>query len=269
MQHDTTSSSSSGKGSVLESPSLSFFADIRSDISDIISRPRYPAIFFHSGGSPEIFSSVPVTTSGSTAAAAYSGFYRLMSEQRALLSEHAFSLLQLQKRFKEAETLRQENTNLRIANHDLNDQLSLLLQADLHQTAPFSDQWCGQTLPLCDPFEGLSMSEKKTESGEGFSSESPTSVIQRDGVDGPNAEAGRVTLPKSISVRSNEFLKMSQAQGMDSSPTASGSHPVHQGTRVRPPGPASGPVYLFVYFICSTYIVMSESLIFTFLFGVR
>lgn len=244
MEHDTTPSSSSCKGSVLESPLLASSAERRSVISDIISQPRHSAIFFHSGGSPAIISSVPFATGGSTTvtptatanSAAYSSLYRLMSEHRALLGQHTFSLLQLQKRFKEADTLRQENTNLRVAKHDLINQLNLLLQADLNQTAPSCGQWCGQS----ERFEGLPMSEKKTESGEGFSSESPTSVIQRNRVDGPNAEAGRITLPKSISVRSNEFLKMSQTQGMHSAPTASNSGPVHAGTRIRPPSPVSG-----------------------------
>ncbi|KAJ8422495.1 hypothetical protein Cgig2_000564 [Carnegiea gigantea] len=249
MERGTTSSSSSCKGSVIESPSLSSSAERRSVISNIISQPRYSAIFFHSGGSPAIVSSVAVATGGSntntptatTTAAAYSSLYRLMSEHRALLSQHAFSLLQLQRRFKEADTLRQENTNLRVVKHDLSNQLNLLLGAALHQTALSCGQWCGQTPPPCERFEGLSMNEKKTESGEGFSSESPTSVIQRNRVDGPNAEAGRVTLPKSISVRSNEFLKISQAQGMHSGPTATNSGPVHQGNRIRPPSPVSGP----------------------------
>lgn len=54
----------------------------------------------------------------------------------------------------------------------------------------------------------MSIDDKRAEEDE--SDESPTSVIESEGADAENIDVERFTLPKSISVRSNGYVKVAQ-----------------------------------------------------------
>lgn len=253
MQQESNSFSGNG---MINMEQFSSPAQIRSAVANLINPPSYSSIFYQSARSaapatpPASSNSHSVTGGGiatSFSAAAIGSLSRLMSEHEELQSLHAHCVAKLQRAFKESETLRQENTNLRVANHDLNLLIEAALQSQ-YSKAMFPDA-SDQYMPmssLSERFGGLSIGEKKRESGaldEGFSNESPTSVIENNRSECQNVEAGRVTLPKSISVRSNAFLKMSQAAAC-----ASGSNSgFGRGTaRIRAQNPVRGPQKVYV-----------------------
>ncbi|KMT08189.1 hypothetical protein BVRB_6g143120 [Beta vulgaris subsp. vulgaris] len=224
---------------------ISSTSQIRTSVADIFNPPPYSSIFFHSTPSPTPFAAHPVTsdekctrnTASATAAAAKS-LSRMMSEHKELLSRHAFCLTHLRKTFKEAETLRQENTNLRLANVELSKHVNFLIQ--------ITSQSQYQTQPFTENFGGDFEMEKDSEGwDEGFSAknQSPTSEIEKDEEENQKDDAARVTLPKSISVRSNGFLKMSQTGG---GPSGSNSGALRAATRIRPPNPVTGPHKVYV-----------------------
>ncbi|XP_074274909.1 zinc finger CCCH domain-containing protein 15-like [Silene latifolia] len=218
-------------------------------LSDMLSSTPYSSIFFQSGRgtSPTPFSrSSSEQRATATTAAAVASFSRLMSEHSDLTNRFTLCLSQLKKTFKEAETLRQENTNLRLANHELNLQINLLLEAaELQTAAAYSDP-----LPLTG---GKSSSETNTGGGgleEGFenNSESPTSVIE-DERNQQEVEAGRVTLPKSISIRSKGYLKISPGSAAGSSGSSSEAKPKPKrggSSKTRSTSPVSGPQKVYV-----------------------
>lgn len=228
---------------------ISSTSQIRTSVADIFNPPPYSSIFFHSAPSPTPFAAHPVTSDGkctrntdSATAAAAKSLSRMMSEHKELLSRHAFCLTHLRKTFKEAETLRQENTNLRLANVELSKHVNFLIQ--------ITSQSQYQTQPFTENFGGDFEMEKDSEGwDEGFSAknQSPTSEIEKDEEENQKDDAARVTLPKSISVRSNGFLKMSQTGG---GPSGSNSGALRAATRIRPPNPVTGPVCLFMLIRC-------------------
>ncbi|KAK4376392.1 hypothetical protein RND71_002688 [Anisodus tanguticus] len=128
--------------------------------------------------------------------------------QQDLMDRHNRALSQLLETEKKTLALRQENINLKMVNFNLNNQLSLILKASSNYYGPSS----GLGLD-----NGLRRMHEEETSSDGHSWEdvivdrhlSPTSVMdsgQAEGVD-------RVLLPKSISVRSNGYLKTSHAGG--------------------------------------------------------
>ncbi|XVF44236.1 hypothetical protein PTKIN_Ptkin02bG0104200 [Pterospermum kingtungense] len=124
----------------------------------------------------------------------------LMQQHQDMINRHNLCLTRLRQAAKEAEALRLENTSLRSVNRDLNKQLSALihLASSDYNTTPFE---------LVNALRGISLS------GDGIgeeevSDESPTSVI------GGAVHLERVMLPKSISVRSNGYLKMMSQAGV-------------------------------------------------------
>ncbi|KAI4357729.1 hypothetical protein L6164_001660 [Bauhinia variegata] len=110
----------------------------------------------------------------------------------------------------EVDALRQENIHLRAVNRELNNQLNLVLQASVQNQFDGSS---GHTtaFDIANGFRGLHIGDTR-EGKENFadwkdqevSDESPTSVIESP------VEVERFSLPKSISVRSNGYLKMTQ-----------------------------------------------------------
>ncbi|KAG8475444.1 hypothetical protein CXB51_032201 [Gossypium anomalum] len=138
------------------------------------------------------------TTSSSTSAASVFALYHpriLMQQHQDMINRHNLCLTRLREAAKEAEALRQENTSLRSANRDLNKQLSALIQASVQ-----------------NHFHHLITIPRRLSCGGGgevdVSDESPTSVMEGGAVD-----VERVMLPKSISVRSNGYLKMMNQAG--------------------------------------------------------
>ncbi|KAK6157630.1 hypothetical protein DH2020_011878 [Rehmannia glutinosa] len=118
-----------------------------------------------------------------------------------LVDRHHRVISHLREAANQAQTLRQENVNLKMTNLDLNNRLNLLLNA-----TPFHGVDLG---PVLDglPKMGIGAAEEGTIENEAVA-KSPTSVMDsgRGGVE-------RVRLPKSISVRSSGYLKAVRAGG--------------------------------------------------------
>lgn len=130
---------------------------------------------------------------------------RFVMQHQDLINRSALCLTRLREATREVESLRQENATLRSVNRELNSHLSFLIQASVQKHCLSSDYNNATT-----PFEILnSFSNSCNVSGGGdemFEDKSPTSVMEVRGVD-----TERISLPKSISVRSNGYLKLSQA----------------------------------------------------------
>ncbi|CAO2830135.1 unnamed protein product [Amaranthus hypochondriacus] len=227
--------------------------------SDIFNPPPYSSIFFHSTSSPTSIVTSSKTSSydnstptkESVANAAAKNLSILMSEHKDLMKRHALCLKQLQKTFKEAENLRQENTNLRMANLELGNQVNLLIQTTLknrYQTVSISDyteqSGSSSLSSSSEKFGGGYAKERENEGlKEGFvsQSQSPTKLtMENSESEIEKDEEARVTLPKSISVRSNGFLKMNQTSG------AGNNSSLSPATRIRAPSPVSGPQKVYV-----------------------
>lgn len=121
-----------------------------------------------------------------------------------LVNRHRTVLLHLRDVAKQAQTLRQENVNLKMTNLDLNNRLNLLLNpASFHGVDV--DPGLGS---LVNRLRKVSVEEEGTSENEA-TVKSPTSVMDsgQGGLGGPE----RVHLPKSISVRSNGYLKAVRA----------------------------------------------------------
>ncbi|MBA0746574.1 hypothetical protein Gogos_009080, partial [Gossypium gossypioides] len=119
---------------------------------------------------------------------------------------HNLCLTRLHEASKEVEALRQENTALRSVNRDLNKQLSTLIQASMQNHFATSD-YNATPYELLNEFQGLCLGGDGGGVGEEeVSDECPTSMMEGAG------DVERVMLPKSISVRSNGYLKMMSSQ---------------------------------------------------------
>ncbi|XP_021749707.1 zinc finger CCCH domain-containing protein 15-like [Chenopodium quinoa] len=241
-------------------------SNMMSSAGDMFTPPPY-SIFFHSATSPTSFNSTPVNSDGNSgrntdniSAIALRSLSRIMAEHKELLSRHSVCLAQLQKTFNEAETLRQENTNLRLENLELSNQLDLLIEDSLQSrylAMPFSDypeQFGSSSLSAAaEKLGGGNGSsngsfQKERVSGdwdEGFCSNNqnrPT-VNEKSQKEDWKEENARVALPKSISVRSNGFVKMNQ---IAAGSTQKDSTPARSVTPLRSSGKVSGPQKVYV-----------------------
>ncbi|KAK8636661.1 hypothetical protein V6N13_124403 [Hibiscus sabdariffa] len=147
------------------------------------------------------------TTSSSTSTASVFALYNpriLMQQHQDMINRHNLCLTRLREAAKEAEALRQENSSLRSFNRDLNKQLSALIQASFQNHFSPSDY---NTTPfeLVNALRGLCLGSDGV--GEADISDDPTSVMEGA------VDVERVMLPKSISVRSNGYLKMMNQAG--------------------------------------------------------
>ncbi|XP_021896285.1 zinc finger CCCH domain-containing protein 15 [Carica papaya] len=134
----------------------------------------------------------------------------LMQQHQDMVNRHALSLSRLSEAEKEAESLRLENARLRSVNRELNKQLSILIRASVQNHFISSSDFESTPFDVLNGFRSLSIcggdDQEHAASWEDVCDESPTSVIER--VDGE-----RTSLPKSISIRSNGYLKMSVQNG--------------------------------------------------------
>ncbi|XP_004497021.1 zinc finger CCCH domain-containing protein 15 isoform X2 [Cicer arietinum] len=147
----------------------------------------------------------------------------VIQKHQDMVNRHSMCLSRLVETSKEVEALQQENGQLRALNKELQKQLNLLIQASLEnrygsgggssgqtQTTPFDVLHGFHSLNLgdgkenCADWNNNNINNNNKDLQE-VSDESPTSVIENNGV-----EVERFSLPKSISVRSNGYLKMAQ-----------------------------------------------------------
>ncbi|XP_038981584.1 zinc finger CCCH domain-containing protein 39-like [Phoenix dactylifera] len=129
---------------------------------------------------------------------------RLTLQYREIAELYDLCLSHLQDAAQEAETLRQENVKLRIANSDLAKRLNLLSGNQSGRIA--SPAAAGHpALSIVDEFRRLGLGEPPAET-------SPTSVLafQENRFARRAAEKRVLRLPKSVSVRSNGSLKLNQ-----------------------------------------------------------
>ncbi|KAK6931554.1 Zinc finger, CCCH-type [Dillenia turbinata] len=177
----------------------------------------------------------------------------LILNHQDLIEHHNMCLTQL-------DALRRENTTLKLLNRDLTERMHLLIQACL-QNRFLNNHTTGggyeSALAITNELRRLSVGENSSGGGGGGgvsggavvgggvwddlpAEMSPTSVIESDQMDRLNASANmnRTALPKSISVRSSGYLKMSQAGGSNSAGPARATNRVRSasgsdnGTRV-------------------------------------
>lgn len=133
--------------------------------------------------------------------------------QQDLMDRHNRVLSQLLETEKKTLALRQENINLKMANFNLNNRLSLLLKPPT-VNGPSSGLGLDNGLQR---MQHVGVGHEEETSSDGHSWEdvvadrhlSPTSVMDSGRADGVD----RVLLPKSISVRSNGYLKTNHAAG--------------------------------------------------------
>ncbi|XP_050120266.1 zinc finger CCCH domain-containing protein 15-like [Malus sylvestris] len=134
----------------------------------------------------------------------------LVQDHQEMVNRHSRCLKRLQETSEEADALRRENVHLRSLNLELNKQLSLLIHASVQKQfgSPSSVQ---TTTPfgIVSGLRDMRIDDKRAE--RDVSNKSPTSVIESEGGDAENIDVERFSLPKSISVRSNGYVKAAQA----------------------------------------------------------
>ncbi|XP_057491217.1 zinc finger CCCH domain-containing protein 14-like isoform X2 [Actinidia eriantha] len=190
--------------------------DNHSDEIDFAS--FYPSIF------PPYSNSLPITPSDCSFDDANNAITtvnrlheaRFMLECQQLYNRYTMCLAYLQESLKDFDALSEENDNLRITNADLIKRLSLLSHATIQNCLLSSGH---QPPSFINDFDRLSVRGTLPDShvSELVSDISPTSVIEQNRFDRRNVE--RVTLPKSISVRSSGYLKTTQRGGGNSGPS--------------------------------------------------
>ncbi|XP_043695640.1 zinc finger CCCH domain-containing protein 9-like [Telopea speciosissima] len=159
---------------------------------------------------------------------------RLTLEYDQLVDRYRLCYSHLHEALKEAEALRQENAELRIANRDLNNRLRLLTQTSLE------NRFIPSTFPspsIIDDFRRLCLGDHNAltsrVSGELLDA-SPTSVIGNNPFERRNLD--RVSLPKSISIRSSGYLKLNQTSGTNGASSSTSrlrvASPVDNGTEL-------------------------------------
>ncbi|KAA8547770.1 hypothetical protein F0562_004199 [Nyssa sinensis] len=150
-------------------------------------------------------------------------------EYQQLYNRYAMCLAHLQRSIKQIDALRQENDDLRLANSDLVKRLSLLSQATIQNCLLSSHH---PSLSFINDFNRLSIGGTVRDShvAEEISTISPTSVIEHNRLERKNVE--RVSLPKSISVRSSGYLKINQRGGNTGGPSRNRvANPVSNGSQ--------------------------------------
>ncbi|CAK7326654.1 unnamed protein product [Dovyalis caffra] len=131
---------------------------------------------------------------------------RFIMQHQDLINRSALCLARLREVTVEMESLRQENTTLRSVNRELNNHLSVLIRASLHQ---HYDDSTMKPFVIDRGFRNLCNISGGDGGGHDMydEDESPTSVMETGSDD-----MERISLPKSISVRSNSCSKSKMNQ---------------------------------------------------------
>ena len=163
---------------------------------------------------------------------------RTVQEHQEIVNRNSLYVTRLREATGEVEALRQENSHLHVVNRELNKQLSLLIHALLRSSAISNDFTTAASFSALDAaFRRLrigGMNEGSDHDQIPWDDvavphliESPTSVIESGRLQ--NADVDRFSLPKSISVRSNGYLKNNPAHYQPAGSTRT--------TRPRPASP--------------------------------
>ncbi|KAL6295119.1 hypothetical protein ACE6H2_003261 [Prunus campanulata] len=200
MHNDTASSTANGGLAT----SSQFKSQPRSD--DAVFSSLYSAIFDRKPSLARYNESEPDASSNHPHRQLYHSL--LVQDHQEMVNRHSRTLKQLHEASEEADALRRENIHLRALNLELNKHLSLLIHASVQKQ--FVSPGSVETTPfgIVNRLHGMSIDDKRAEEDE--SDESPTSVIESEGADAENIDVERFTLPKSISVRSNGYVKVAQ-----------------------------------------------------------
>lgn len=159
----------------------------------------------------------------------------LVQKHQDTVNRYSMCFARLVEISKDIEALRQENSQLRAANIELQRQLNLILASHHSQFDGSSGHMTPFDMVNLNVFSGFHTGHNYGDGKENFPNnqeqevldESPTSVIENNSA----IPVERFSLPKSISVRSNGYLKMAQA-------ATSGSN----GSRTKGPArPRSSP----------------------------
>lgn len=201
-------------------PFLSPNSEDQSDPTDFTS--FYPSMFTNTSTSPSDtsfdYTSNTIDTENRLNQASF------ILEYQQLYNCYTFCLSNLQESIRELDALRQENENLKQANADLVKRLSLLSQATIQNCLLSSTH---PSMLFVNDFNRLSLGGTVRNNGiaEDVSSISPTSVMEKNRFERRSVE--KVPLPKSISVRSNGYLKSNRSDGRNGAPTLSVTHDHH------------------------------------------
>ncbi|KAK9061964.1 hypothetical protein SSX86_019148 [Deinandra increscens subsp. villosa] len=161
-------------------------------------------------------------------------------EYQQLYNSYTMCLASLQECVKEVDDLRQENEALRLANADLVQRLNLFSKAKRQNyLSPSVRSSSSPSSALIGDFSRLGIGASFCEtsaSSDKVPSISPTSVIEPNQFARQNVE--RVSMPKSISVRSKGYLKSISSQRPSGQQTTNApiSQSVSSYQRVRVPG---------------------------------
>ncbi|KAM7276305.1 hypothetical protein ACFE04_018171 [Oxalis oulophora] len=134
----------------------------------------------------------------------------LMQNQQDMVNRHTLMLRRLRDTTEELETLRQENGALLALNRELNQHVSRLIQASVQNHLDAMNNSNATQFEVASLFHNLNLGMKEEEA-PCEQEQSPTSVMDQSGSSGSSGlDVERVALPKSISVRSNGYLKTGQ-----------------------------------------------------------
>ncbi|KAM7487677.1 hypothetical protein LguiB_025161 [Lonicera macranthoides] len=175
---------------------------------------------------------------------------RFLAENKVLIERRNWCFSHLRETAKEADVLRQENINLQMANIELNKQLRLLLLQNCSTAPP--DYLPPSTLSssVIDGFRQMRISGKKP-ANERYAlnevpDESQTSMFEKEREQ--RIDVDRVALPKSISVRSNGYIKTIQAGESSGARVRAPNQPKSvKGSKVYVHGGKEQPLELQVY----------------------
>lgn len=145
-------------------------------------------------------------------------------QHQKLIDRHRLCLIHLQKTAKEAESLRQENTNLKVVNRDLNKRLSLFAQASFDERF-VSASYSSELSSAINDLRRLGL----TNQANGANSQYAGGMERVNSID-------RMSSPKRISVRSNGYVKTMSKDGESSGLTT------HGVTRIGSQSPVNGTV---------------------------
>ncbi|XP_010559234.1 PREDICTED: zinc finger CCCH domain-containing protein 15 [Tarenaya hassleriana] len=138
----------------------------------------------------------------------YQSSREVMQQYQDMVNRHALCLTRLREASLEAESLRLQNSKLRSMNRELSQQLNLLIRSSVQSHIDYNTT----SFQMLNELSNLSIGGNDIGEGEDqnrwdeFNDESPTSVME-------NTDLERSSLPKSISVRSSGYLKVSQGGG--------------------------------------------------------